>query len=415
MTQRHTTRLVRFLTKAFQDANLQAVIDPRQRRGRRWRLDTLLKTVLLAMACGQQNLGQTEQLTQDMSPTAKRLLRIPRRVPDTTLRDLLVRIPWQTLRKLLHQVIHAAQRRKALRHDRFPCGVIAMDGKWTHTPRPHPDYTMSNGIHHLLRTVTSCLISSRARPCVDLFLLDPRHNEDRTFQEAFDALQQHIGSQFQLVTYDSGACSQANAQHVLRRQCNYLFRLKANQKTLLAEAREALESLPTDTCLAQTVDPAGTHRVVTRRLWAVRQRLCSHWNHPLTFLRVQSVREDRGCTTAENRYWISNLPLSHFEPNQWLQLVRLHWSVENHCHKTWDVSFQEDTKRWINEPAGMLAVQLLRRMTYTLLTLFRSVTQHGDKQRQIPWKELFRLLLYTCVMLPHLPGALQDIASIDSS
>jgi len=38
----------------------------------------------------------------------------------------------------------------------------------------------------------------------------------------------------------------------------------------------------------------------------------------------------------------------------------------------------------------MLVVALLRRIAYTLLTLFRSVTQRSEKQRAIAWKVLLQ-------------------------
>lgn len=37
----------------------------------------------------------------------------------------------------------------------------------------------------------------------------------------------------------------------------------------------------------------------------------------------------------------------------------------------------------------MLAVLLLRRIAYTLLALFRSVTQRSDEARSLAWKTLF--------------------------
>jgi hypothetical protein len=48
---------------------------------------------------------------------------------------------------------------------------------------------------------------------------------------------------------------------------------------------------------------------------------------------------------------------------------------------------------------GALVVALLRRLAYTLLTLFRSVTQRSDERRSAPWKrlmlEVFTALLTT--------------------
>ena len=42
------------------------------------------------------------------------------------------------------------------------------------------------------------------------------------------------------------------------------------------------------------------------------------------------------------------------------------------------------------DPHGMLAVLLLRRIAYTLLTLYRAVTLRSDEGRATPWKALLR-------------------------
>ena len=76
---------------------------------------------------------------------------------------------------------------------------------------------------------------------------------------------------------------------------------------------------------------------------------------------------------------------------QWLRVVRLHWAVENNCHHTFDTAFAEDDKTWIEDsPRGALAVLLLRRIAYNLITLFRSVTQRSDERRAMPWADLLR-------------------------
>jgi hypothetical protein len=38
----------------------------------------------------------------------------------------------------------------------------------------------------------------------------------------------------------------------------------------------------------------------------------------------------------------------------------------------------------------MLVVAILRRIAYTLLALFRGVTQRSDERRAMPWKSLLR-------------------------
>jgi hypothetical protein len=60
-------------------------------------------------------------------------------------------------------------------------------------------------------------------------------------------------------------------------------------------------------------------------------------------------------------------------------------------HHTLDTAFAEDERPWIvADGTGALAVLLLRRMAYTLLALFRSVTSRSASARGMRWKELLR-------------------------
>ena len=72
-----------------------------------------------------------EDLTGSWSRSIRRWLGIGRRVPDTTLRDLLCQLSPRALRPHLHALIRAAFRRKALTHDGLPFGVVSRDGNGT--------------------------------------------------------------------------------------------------------------------------------------------------------------------------------------------------------------------------------------------------------------------------------------------
>jgi hypothetical protein len=78
-------------------------------------------------------------------------------------------------------------------------------------------------------------------------------------------------------------------------------------------------------------------------------------------------------------------------------LVRRHWGVET-SHQILDTAFAEDDHPWVEaHPRAALSVAILRRTAYTLLTLFRSVTQRSEERRQVPWKRLMRDVLFTLV------------------
>ena len=391
-------RIGGLLTARLPELRLEDIHDPRDARGKRWPIESLLTTVVAGIVAGCKGLKEAEDLTRDLSGPMARRLGLPRRVPDTTMRETLVRLEPDGLREVLHTQCKRAQRRKALEPDGFPFGVVTMDGKVTATPETHDRYAQtqhpsSAAPYGLVRTMTCTLVSSPAKVCLDASPIPPETNEMGHFGTAFRELTEVYGEAlFQVVTYDAGACSEENGRLVEDAQRAYLFRLKKDsQPTIFREAERMLGHLRAADAESETVDRAGT-KTVTRRLWRTAEMEGWHdWNHLRTVLRVESETVDeQGAVTLDQRYFVSSLRSPRLSARHWLQLVRMHWAVENNNHKVWDVAFQEDDRPWIEHPQGMLAVILLRRVAYNLLALFRSVTQRAEDSRRTPWKELMK-------------------------
>jgi len=402
-TARMTRRMMGLLKSRLPDARFNEVADPRDPRGRRWGLDTLLATLVLASAAGCRSLAEAETLTADLSPGARRLTAIPRRVPDTTLRETACRLDPAQLRRSLQATARAAQRRHALRPEGFPFGVVALDGKVTALPSCDDWYAQrkrsdDGEVMGLLRTVSCALVSSRAKPLLDAVPIPAPTNEMGVFQHVLDELLATYGGSdlFRLVSYDAGACSEDNARAVRQHGLHYLFGLKAGQPTLLAEAEAWLGGIPPEQAMAQTEDALGGGRLCVCRLYATEELAgFGGWEHLRVVLRVESETFDaQGRRLAyENRYFVSSLPACRLTASQWLRLVRNHWAVENECHGTLDLAFEEDDHPWIEaHPRGALAIALLRRIAYNLLALFRSVTQRCDDRRRTPWRTLMHWL-----------------------
>jgi len=390
---RLSRRLLGVIAKRVPDLQFRQVADPRKARGKRWKLNSLLHALLTGMICGCKGLAEVEDLTEDMSLAARRLLRIDRRVPDTTTRDLLCKLDPEQLRAALGRLVRKAWRRKALVPVGLPFGAVSMDGKVVSTK--HWDagrriaQVREDGAYALVRTITSCLISCAARVCVDMHVMTSKRNESSTFPAAFSRLVADHGGMFRVVLYDSAANSKANAGLVVLAGKDYVFRVQAEQPTIFDECRRLLRRKRASTSV-QTVDLDGG-KIVTRRVW-LSSKIAGWHDYPglRTAIRVHSATEDiaTGEVSVEDRYYISSLAAGELEPATWLSLIRRHWSVENACHGTWDKIFREDDRQWVRQPEGMLNVMLLRRIAYNLLALFRCVTQRGERERAIPWKRL---------------------------
>jgi hypothetical protein len=399
---RSIRRFAGVLNVRLPELRLRDVPDPRRRRDRRWRLEQVLRTVVVGIMAGCKSLLSIEALTAEVSPATRRLLGVPRRMADTTLRDTLCRLDLTSLRRSLHQLVRAAWRRKALLPVGLPFGVVAMDGKATALPSWSGPYAQRS-IHEetrtaygVVRTVTCALVSSAARVCLDAIPIPKRENEVSFFKTAFAELVSNFSELFELITYDAGGASESNARAVVAAGKHYLLRLRDTRR-LMVQLAESL--LAHKAVLAETEDVLSNQRSVVRRLYVLQVNRTSLarsakycWRSAKVLLRVESFTLDRGQRVAsENRYYASSLPLDRLTPEQWLNVVRLHWGVENNNHHTFDSVFAEDDKPFIEyDPHGMLVVLLLRRMAYNLLALFRVVTQRSDEKRRTPWRSLVR-------------------------
>ena len=396
--------MVGLLQARLPELALDEVPDPRAREGR-WSLAQILRATLVSLMAGCRSLWEAEQLTEALPVASRRLLGLPRRLADTTARDALCRVPLDGLRAVLHRAVRAAWRRKALVHSKpsLPIQVVALDGKVTAVPTlnhplvqtQHPDVGLPYG---LVRTMTAALVSAPGRPCIDAIPIPAETNEAGHFQAAFQSLLETYCGLFDLVSYDAGGFSRTNADAVVSAGKAYLFALKDEQRAM---CRLAAELLATEPVLARTEDRLGGGVTVTRSLRLLRADPSwsygedkgpaeSVWPHAGTFVSVESVTVRNGEVVArDDRMYVSSLDPARLTPAHWLLLVRSHWGVENQNHHTLDTAFAEDDRPWIAADAnGMLAVLLLRRIAYTLLSLYRAVTLRSEAGRETRWRHL---------------------------
>jgi hypothetical protein len=393
-------RVAGLLRARLPELDLDGVPDPRAREGR-WSLAQILRATLVGLMAGCRSLWEAEQLTAGMAPTMRRRLGLPRRLADTTARDALCRVPLDALRAVLHRAVRAAWRRKALDPVGLPMSVVALDGKSTALPTLNHPFVQNHIDGQvvpfgLVRTVTCSLVSAAGRPCIDAIPIPAGTNEVAWFQTAFKSVIETYGSLVDVVTYDAGGFSRANADAVIAAGKDYLFALKDEHRAM---CKLAVELLAVENVIARTEDVLDNGTTVVRSLRLLRADPSwsygdgktpeqSVWPHAKAFLAVEYVKVKRGAIVErDERMFVSSYDPKRLTPAQWLRLVRSHWGVES-SHHTLDTAFAEDDRPWIEaDPHGMLAVLLLRRIAYTLLALFRAASR-SDEGRAIRWRAL---------------------------
>jgi hypothetical protein len=391
LSRKKAARVLRGAHLDFDD-----VEDPRSRRGRRHAHPGLLTLLVVAFGTACKTLRDVEAFCEDLPQRARRAVGLKGTVSDTALYELLKRQVPDALPQVLAKQVKTALAKKQIRNDLFGCGVATIDGKqsWDGDEEAHPDCQTvehQNGTTtYRLRAQRICLTSSSVRPCLYQDFIPGETNEMGWFPQVYAWLLENFRRSFEVLTYDAGACSAANAQVVVDSEKAYVFSVKENQPTLLKLARARLGSRE-DAGDASRVGEARTDdnargKATTREVfrYALDQKepevsfpgACELWRVRQTV--VERDDEDRELKrVVSERYFVTN---RSFGADRSLQLVRLHWGVENGPNWAMDVVMGEDAGSPCQKGHGLENVSWLRLLTTNLLALVRArlPRAHGE-------------------------------------
>jgi predicted transposase YbfD/YdcC len=372
----------------------RGITDPRNRRGKRYRLERVWRSTLLALCL--------------LTESTRRAVSIGRALPGrtgcgigrTALSDLVSRLEPKEVRGMLRGQIHEEMHRKALRPVGLPLGVIAIDGKsvWTgdekvnrFCQRSHKESGIPYWNFRVLRAV---LVSASAPVCIDQAPIPADTNDMGAFGNFFAELQREYSRSqlFEVVTMDAGFCSEYNAHLVDDAGYGYVIGLKGNQPELLTEARRVLLPMANETP-PQAASPWEREKgnFVQRRFWRTREMAkWLDWPHLRQVWLIRKVI--RGIngeeTVVEDRFFVTNLTIGRLNPDQCLTVVRRHWRIENDCYNTLDTQWREDTGFWSRKGNGLLVCSLMRMIAYNILWLLRVVHFKSRNHRSLPWMQL---------------------------
>lgn len=378
------------------------VTDPRAKRGRRWSLSELCNAALLGLLSNCPSLRDLEGLTDDLGPTGRQY--VAKRVPDTTLWDLLPRLSVQELRAKLCQQVKAAWRRKSLTPVGLPCGVLAIDGKGLGALEHDAEGTAQKGLrshdgspYWLARMLRAVLTSAEARPCLDQLPIGAKTNEMGDFPRLWQLIVEAYGKNndlFEIVTVDAGLTSRGNADLIHEAHKAYVMAIKGPQPELLAEAERLLGRRRKPD--AETPWERAKGKRIQRQLFRTDEMAGYHgWTHLRQAWRVLQVTEAAdGTVEREERYFVTSVPWGRLSPNQVLAVVRGHWGVENDCFWTLDVQWLEDSVPWCSSGRAVEVLSWLRLMAYNLVQSarrrhLRLRRADGTLEPPPPWRRVF--------------------------
>jgi len=354
---------------------LSAVPDPRQRRGRRYSLQSILLIAVSAVLAGARSyaaIGDWAAVTRPAvgvcgrPPHAATIRRVLLAVDPVAVQAALT--AW-TLANRNAQAA-AAEQTSLPRNERRQ--VLAIDGKNLRGARHRNGQqtqllAVIDHTHRLVLTQTEIADG----------------NEIAAFVTALDTLAQLRGC---LITADALHTQRGHADYLIGRGAHYLFTVKENQPTL----RRALAALP------WRAAPKGSDPGSMRRHGRVESRTATVIDlegtgvgklFPGAARAMKLVRRRidtaTGATSIETVYAITSLGHRYADTVLLATWLRGHWQIENTLHWVRDVTFGEDHSA-VRTGAGPQVMAALRNTAINVSRL-AGHTNIAAAQRHYSW------------------------------
>jgi predicted transposase YbfD/YdcC len=327
-------------------------------RCERTKLHKLLDIVviaILAVISGAQCFTEIEDFGQGKEEWLRGFLELPNGIPShDTFARVFARIKPSEFQHCLVRVLQGLVGNLAQ-------DTIAIDGK---TLRHSFDSAHQQSALHIVSAwATHCHVS------LGQVRVDEKSNEITAIPELLKLLE----IKGNVITVDSMGCQRAIAQTIIEKGGDYVLAVKGNQGQLYAAIQGYFEVADQTYFRGQLHDiydevNADHGRVEERRCIVLApgnlQRFEEEWAGLKTLIVVESKRHFKNTIQAEERYYVSSLPLGSAQ--QFAGYIRDHWSIENALHWSLDVTFREDDCR-IRIGCAPENFSLLRKFALSLL------------------------------------------------
>lgn len=194
------------------------------------------------------------------------------------------------------------------------------------------------------------------------------------------------------VTADALHCHPAMAEAVRAAKADYALGLKGNHGPLFKAAEEGFAAA--DDLASFETSERGHGRSEKRRVSVLP---VSQLAKPPAFPglkaigRIEAERKvGKGKTERAVRYIALSKPMS---PRKLAEVVRAHWSIENHLHWTLDVVFREDDAR-TRKDNGPQNLAVIRRLAQNILRAHPLDKPIASKMRRANWSKEFFFELF---------------------
>jgi hypothetical protein len=384
--------------------DFSTVKETRANRGRQVALSSLLRLMVLAIACGQRRLRWQESMSMDLLPTVRRRLGLrAAKVSDTTLYECLARTPPRGCREALRGQVKQDLERKAISNDLFARGVCSIDGKKTAhgygktakgpvLQTPLGTEQQAGWLHYVLR---ACLTSSSARPILDQHEVQNSEGEVTVFPKLWALLLEAYPRLFRYATVDANFLTKDIFALVGQAGKVLLCGLKDNRRALYRLANRLLCAVEPQH--VETIRRNGKRITYELRRVPVPESVKAAYAGATAFvLETKKVQQmSTGRLSFEERRFLTTIPWDELSAEQLLHLIRLHWGIEDGANWTCDVILEEDTHFPCRQGYGAGLTSWLVAMAYNVVAVFRARSR--TKGSETPsWHQVLDLMHRMC-------------------
>jgi len=361
--------------------------DPRDTVNRKHPLVSVVVIALLAVLSGAAGPTAIARWSALKAEFLSRVLPLPHGIPS---KDVFRRV-LSLLRPAAFQACFASWLRSLREQAAEATGidqpVLAVDGK---TARRSHDRSKGLGALHCVSVWASELgLSLGQVACAE------KSNEITAIPE----LLRLVDIKGTIITIDALGTQKAIAEQVVEGGADYVLALKGNQETLHQAVLDYVnQHLDNDFAGAaarrhQETDTGHgreEHRSYVQMPVPEALRGAEGWKGLRSIGMATLVCKRDGRETGETRYYISSLPVG---VRRFARAVRSHWSIENGCHWTLDMTFREDESR-IREPHTRENFAWLNRFSLSLLKQHAGKDSIAMKRRACGWSDEFLLQVF---------------------
>jgi predicted transposase YbfD/YdcC len=202
-----------------------------------------------------------------------------------------------------------------------------------------------------------------------------------------------------IITIDAQGAQKAIAAQIVEGGADYVLALKGNQETLhdavIGYLDQHVDNDFADVAARRHQETDRGHGREEYRSYVQMPvpeglRGAGPWQGLRSIGMATLVCTRDGRETSEVRYYISSLPVG---VKRFARAVRSHWSIENSCHWTLDMTFREDESR-IREPKTRENFAWLNRFSLSLLKQHPGKDSIAMKRRACGWSDEFLLQVF---------------------